>query len=64
MKLKELKNILYSNRGNIQSAIVWNIESNADLANGCSIDYAVEHLGELELLHIEAFKDNLLLTVK
>ena len=64
MKIKDLKDILYSNRGNIQSAIVWNIETNADIANGCSIDYAVEHLGELELLHIEAFENNLLLTVK
>lgn len=63
MKLKELKTILYSNRGNIQFAIVYDSKLNADVESGCSIEYAIEKCGEKEVKHIEAFKDQLLITV-
>lgn len=64
MKIKDLKDILYSNRGNIQFAIVWDIYNNVDIENGCSIEYAVETYGERELLRIEAVGNHLLLTIK
>lgn len=64
MKIKDLKDVLYSSRGNIQFAIVWDIYNNVDIENGCSIDYAVETYGERELLRIEAFENKLLFTVK
>lgn len=63
MKLKELKSILYSNRGNVQFAIIYDSKTNEDIENGCSIDYAVERHGEKEVVRIEAFENQLLITV-
>lgn len=62
MKLKELKTILYSNRGNIQFAILYDRNANADIETG-SIDYIVEKYSEKEVKHIEAFENQLLITV-
>lgn len=63
MKLKDLSNVLYSTRGNIQFAIVYDQEKNADIASGCSIDYAVEKYGERELKQIEAFENQLVIII-
>lgn len=63
MKLKELKSILRSNRGTVQSAIVYDSKTNTDIENGCSIDYAVEQHGDKEVIRIEAFENQLLITV-
>ena len=63
MKLKELKSILYSSRGSVQFAIVYDSKTNTDIENGCSIDYAVEKHGDKEVKHIEAFENQLLITV-
>lgn len=63
MKLKELKSILYSSRGSVQFAIVYDSETNTDLVNGCSIDYAVQTFGDKEVKHIEAFENQLLITI-
>lgn len=63
MKLKDLKSVLYSNRGNIQFAIVYDSRTNADIESGCSIDYAVEQHGEKELIRIEAFENKIILVV-
>ena len=63
MKLKELKSILYSSRGSVQFAIVYDQEKNTDLASGCSIDYAVKEYGERELKRIEAFENQLLIII-
>ena len=46
MKLKDLKSILFSTHGCIQSAIVYDKAKNADIISGCSVDYAVENFGE------------------
>jgi hypothetical protein len=63
MKLKELQSVLRSRRGGIQSAIVYDSASNTDLENGCSVEYAVEHYGDSEVQRIEAFENNLLITI-
>lgn len=63
MKLKELKNVLYSTRDHIQFAIVFDSASSTNIENGCSIDYAVQTHGEREVKHIEAFESQLLITV-
>ena len=63
MKLKDLKTILYSSRGGVQFAIVYDREKNADLENGCSIDYAVEKYGDRTVHHIEAFENQLIITI-
>lgn len=63
MKLKELKSVFRSNRGSVQFAIVYDSKTNADIENGCSIDYAVEKHGDKEVIRIEAFENQLLITV-
>lgn len=63
MKLKELKQILYSRRDYIQSTIVYNSETNEDVENGCSIEYAIKHYGEKEVKHIEVFENQLVITI-
>lgn len=63
MKLCDLKTILYSSRGSVQFAIVYDIATNADIEAGCSIEYAVEHYGDKEVKHIEAFGNQLIITV-
>jgi hypothetical protein len=63
MKLKDLKPVLYSSRGAVQFAIVYDQEKNTDLENGCAIDYAVEKYGDRTVRHIEALENQLLVTV-
>ena len=63
MKLSELKNILYSNRGSVQFAIVYDSKTNTDIENGCSIDYAVKTHGDKEVKRIAAFENQLLIIV-
>ena len=63
MKLKELKAILYSERGNIQPAIVYDSAKYADVESGCSVDYAVDKYGESEVKHIQAFENQLIITI-
>ena len=63
MKIKQLKNVLYSTTGNIQFAIVYDSKTHKDLENGCSIDYAVKHYGDRELIRIKAFENQLILYI-
>ena len=63
MKLKDLETVLYSSRGNIQFAIVYDSNKNADIENGCAIEYAVKKYGENEVEHIEAFENQLVITI-
>jgi hypothetical protein len=62
MKLNQLKTILRSCRGSVQFAILYDSQTNADIDNG-SIDYIVEQYGEKEVKRIEAFENQLLITV-
>lgn len=63
MKLKDLKSVLYSNRGYTQYAIIFDSKTSTDIENGCTIDYAVQTHGEKEVKRIEAFENQLLITV-
>lgn len=63
MQIKELKSVLYSQTGNIQQAIVYDLAKNKDLENGCSIDYAVKEYGDIELKHIQADKNMIVLVI-
>ena len=63
MKLKDLECVLYSNRGNAQFAIIYSQDKNRDLENGCLIDCAVKKYGESEIKHIEAFENQLVITI-
>lgn len=62
MKLNELNSILKSNRGCTQFAILYDCKTNADIDNG-TIDNIVANHGEKEVIRIEAFENQLLITV-
>lgn len=62
MKLNELKGILKSNRGCTQFAILYDSRTNADIATG-TIDNIVANYGEKEVVRIEAFENQLIITV-
>ena len=63
MKLKELKSILYSQIGSIQTAIVYDLERNIDLTEAGSIESAIVRFGEREVKRITAYNDTLIITV-
>lgn len=63
MLLKDLKSVLFSNRGSIQSAIVYDLEKNKDVAFGCSIEYAVKTFGDFEVKQIQADSNYLVITI-
>jgi hypothetical protein len=63
LTLNALAPVLRSRRGAIQFAIVYDSASNTDLENGCSVEYAVMNYGGREVKRIEAFENNLLITL-
>jgi len=63
LKIKDLRKVLFSNKGAVQFAIVYDSNKHADLENGCTIDYVVAQYGERELKRIEAFENQLILTI-
>jgi hypothetical protein len=62
MKLSELKAILYSTRGYTQFAILYDSRTNTDITNG-TIDNIVEKYGDKVVVRIEAFENQLIITV-
>lgn len=68
MRLSDLKDILVSPFASIQKVILFNLSrergEEPELENGCSVEYAVENYGNLELKRIEAYNDYLVLYVK
>lgn len=54
MRLKELKQILYSNTGDIQLCIIYDSNANADIEYGCSAEYAYKHYGDREVKRISS----------
>lgn len=62
MLLKELKGILRSIRGNVQNAIIYDSQTNSDMAEGV-IDNLVQEYGDLTVQRIEAENNNLIITV-
>lgn len=62
MKLSDLKDILYSRRGEVQFAILYDMERNIDIDAG-SVGYVVSAYGDKEVKHIEAFENQLIISV-
>lgn len=62
MKLKDLQGILYSIRGCIQFAILYDSKTGLDIITA-SIDHIVAEYGEKEIKHIEAVENKLIITV-
>lgn len=63
VKLKELKGILFSNRGNIQWAIVYDWTNNVDLTPECSVEYAISKFGDRTVHQIFADDYKLIISV-
>ena len=63
MKLKDLKSVLSSPRGRLQLAILYDGNSGEDIADG-PVDHIVHYYGEMEVVRIEAFKNELVITVE
>ena len=63
MKIKDLNKIIYSKTGDIQFCIIYDFETNKDIANGCSMEYAVCHYGDKEVKRVSAYEDNIVITV-
>ena len=64
MKVADLKDVLKSERGSIQLAVVYDCSKSRDVENGCSVDYAVEAYGDRDLFRIEAEGDKIVLLVE
>lgn len=58
MKLRELKPVLRSETGNLQSCIVYDWNKSTDIAHGCSVEYAINNYGESEVRRIYSCYEN------
>lgn len=63
MKLRDLAPVLFSRPGSFQSAVVYDIDKNADLMCGGSVDYALKEFGDRVLARITAEGDSIVLQV-
>ena len=63
MKVKDLKEVLWSPIGDMQSAVVYDLDRHEVVADGCSIEYAVAEFGEWHLCRLGSRWDSLVLTV-
>lgn len=64
MRIKDLKGIAYSNHGLIQMAALYDYNSQRTVTDDCTVDYIIEHYGDLELFRIQADDDYLILEVR
>lgn len=63
MKLRYLKDVLYSVRGEVQWAIVYDYSNNVDLTPECSIEYAIENFGDRFVHRISASNNLIIISV-
>lgn len=63
MKIKDLKTIIYSKTGDFQFVIIYDLATNTDIANGCSMEYAVCHYGDKEVKRVSAYENNIVITI-
>lgn len=64
MRLGELKSVLYSSIGDIQSVIIYSRTEHKEIKNGCSAEYAIKNYGEKELLQIQAANNDIVLIIE
>lgn len=63
MKIKDLKTIIYSKTGDFQFVIIYDLATNTDIENGCSIEYAVCHYGDKEVKRVSADENMIVITI-
>ena len=64
MKVNELKSVLFSRVGDIQSVIIYSRTERKEIKNGCSAEYAIKNYGEKELLRIQAANNSIVLIIE
>lgn len=64
MRLSDLKDVLNSQHGDMQFAIVYDVDNREDIENGCSVEYAIKNYGDCELVRISADKGNVVLHIR
>lgn len=65
MKLNSMKGILRSSIGEIQTCVVWDSTNLEDIANGCSVEYAIKTYGDRPLDRIYITHDGeLVISIK
>ena len=64
MKLKELKEVLYSSIGDLQTAVVWDVDTHKVIIGGCSIEHALGRFGDWQVVRIGAVDNNIVLSVR
>ncbi len=52
MKIKDFKNVIYSNTGDIQWGILWCRKTGSDVVNNCSVEYIYKNYGDLDCYRI------------
>lgn len=63
MKFVDLSAVRFSYQWDIQHCIVWEQETDKDLVNGCSVEYAIEHFANMEIKRISVADGMLIFTV-
>lgn len=58
MKLEDLKPVIFSMTGDIQTCIVYDRCNNVDLECGCSVEYAYKTYGEREVHRVMTAYEN------
>ena len=58
MKLKDLKPVIFSQTGDLQTCIIYDVGNNVDLEYGCSVEYAYVNYGEREIKRVQPVYEN------
>lgn len=64
MLLRDLQDVLYSSIGDFQSAVVWDADTRKVVVEGCSIEYAIGRFSDWQVVHIGAFENSIVLSVR
>lgn len=62
MKLKDM-DFIYSQTGDIQTAILWDRATGRDVVGCSSIEYLKKHHGDAEILRVQADGRDIVLTI-
>ncbi len=64
MKVNDLKDVLFSSIGDIQSVIIYSKTEHKEIEYGCSAEYAINNYSDKELLRIQAANNYVVLIIE
>lgn len=62
IKLSSLRDVLYSTRGYVQMAVIYDDVNDEDIDEG-TVEGIIDAYGDYPIKHIEAWKDTLVFTI-